>query len=289
MFKKIDMHAHTSLFTNTLPPSYGSGERLVSPEELLKMYDELGIERGVLQTIISPEANSTVITSECLKAVCDQYPNRFLWFCGVDPRGLRNRPDSDLSYLLNHYKAQGAKGVGEVTANLYIDDPLVDNLFAHCAAAKMPVTIHMHSRLGGSYGLVDDPGLPRMEAMLQKHPDLILIGHSVLFWLEIASNGREGKVQEGRLAQIMRRCPNLYCDISAGSGCRAMTRDADYTVAFLTEFQDRVLYGCDITSTSADHPYILRDFLEELHAAGRLTDEVYYKILRGNAEKLLGL
>ncbi len=289
MLKKIDIHAHATPFPSIFPSSLRTGERMIGPEELLVMYDRLGIEMGVLQTLVAPEAMLSPITSESVKTIADRYPHRFCWFCGVDPRALGNKSDSDLSYLLNHYKAMGAKGVGELNANLYADDPLVDNLFFHCAACELPVTIHMHNRIGGSYGLVDEPGLPRIEKMLQKHPGLKLIGHSVYFWIEISSTGREGKVTEGRLAELLRKYGNLYCDLSADSGSRAMMRDPEYAAAFLTEFQDRVMYGCDISSTSAQHPFVFGEFLDGLLESGTISAEVYRKICRENAEKLLGL
>lgn len=286
---KIDIHAHATAFPYTVPPSQRTGKSTISPEELLPMYDRLGIEVGVLQTLVSPEAMLSPITSESVKWIADQYPDRFRWFCGVDPRAMSNICSSDLSWLLKHYKALGAKGLGELNANMYADDPMIDNLFSHCEACDMPVMIHMGRKIGGCYGLVDEPGLPRLEKMLQKHPGMKLIGHSIPFWNEISITGTEGKVTEGRLAELMRRYENLCCDLSAGSGSHAMMRDPDYAVAFLTEFQDRIFYGCDIVSDSDEHPFAFRDFLDGMYEDGCIPPTVYRKICRENAEKLLGM
>ncbi len=143
------MHAHAEGYPGLTPPHWRMGERTISPEAML-----------------SP------VTSECVKTVFDRYLNRFLWFCGVDPRAVRNLPDSDLS---------------------------------------------------------------------------------------------------------------------AGSGCNAITRDPDYAAAFLTEFQDRIFYACDITTPTAQHPYRLAVFLDELLQNGQITKAVYQKICRGNAEKILSI
>ena len=84
-------------------------------------------------------------------------------------------------YLINHYKRLGAKGVGEITANMPVDDPLLENLFYHCEACDMPVTIHLApmNMKYGTYGIMDDLGLPRLEKILEKYPNAIaLCGHA---------------------------------------------------------------------------------------------------------------
>ena len=106
----------------------------------------------------------------------EKYPERFFWFCNIDPRSSGNRPDANFTPLLEYYKSLGAKGVGELTPQLYFDDPLMDNLLYHCAACDMPVTIHIAPHFGNCYGIVDDLGLPRLEKMLQKHKNLKIIG-----------------------------------------------------------------------------------------------------------------
>ena len=280
---KIDMHVHVTAFPELYPQPRQGGHRMESPEELLKIYDSLDIEMGVLQTLVSPEAVAYPITSEACKLIADKYPDRFAWFCGVDPRALRNTDNSNLSYLLQHYKALGAKGVGELTANLYADSPMIDNLFSHCEACDMPVTIHMISRFTNGYGLVDEPGLPRLEKMLQKHPALKLIGHSVPFWDEISNIGAGGR----RLETLMRNYENLRCDLSANSGSSAMMRDPVYAAEFLTEFQDRVYYGTDFVTGFETHPFTFREFLDALCEEGKISQTVYRKVCRENAFLLL--
>ncbi|MBR4663886.1 MAG: amidohydrolase, partial [Lentisphaeria bacterium] len=70
---------------------------------------------------------------------------------------------------------------------------------------------------------------------------------------------------------------NLYCDISAGSGCKALQRDLDFTRRFLTEFQDRIVYARD---------YFDNQHQELLNSLG-LPDEILSKIYAGNAEQLV--
>ena len=293
--KKIDIHAHVTAFPQFAPTFADSPYRMVSPEELLDFYDRLGIEKGVLLPGISPECRVDFRTNEAIKWVTEQYPDRFTWFCSIDPRACENSADSNLAYLIEHYKKLGAKGVGELTANLYADDPKMDNLFGQCAAMKMPVTIHIAPRFG-YYGIVDDLGLPRLERMLKKHPDLVILGHSQPFWSEIGICDAEvrnrypkGRVEEGRLPWLLREYGNLYCDLSANSGANALMRDREYAASFIEEFADRIYYGCDICMTCNTHPFSFGEFLEDMRQTGEISEENYRKIVRENAIKLLGL
>ena len=294
--KKIDIHAHATGFPQYAPAHPGSGYRMVCAEEIIEFYDQLNIEKGVLLPIISPEAQWLQIGVEETKVVADSHPDRFVWFCNVDPRAAQNSPAADLSYLLEHYKKLGARGVGELTSNLYADDPKMDNLFTHCEKQGMPVTIHISPAPSGYYGIVDDLGLPRLEKMLKKHPDLVILGHSQPFWAEMSElteaerNGYPtGKVKEGRLPKLLREYGNLHCDLSAGSGANALMRDREYAAKFIEEFADRLYYGCDICAVTCDHQYEFNDFLDDMRATGEISEENYRKIVRENAVRLLGL
>lgn len=294
--KKIDIHAHATPFPEFAPPIQ-TGEPLISAEELIARYDELGIEKGILLPLTSSEYHYEQVTSLDAKYVADKHPERFLWFCGIDPRTCGNNPKADISKLLMHYKNIGAKGVGELTAQLYTDDPLMDNLFYHCAECDMPVTIHIAPKFGDCYGIVDELGLPRLEKMLKKHKKLKIFGHSLLFWSEISADVTEetrnrypkGKVKDGRLAYLMREYENLYCDLSATSGANAMMRDPEYAARFIEEFSDRIMYGCDICTATQTFSRKFNEFLDGMYDDGMISAENYYKLVRGNAKRVLSL
>lgn len=294
--KKIDVHAHVSPFPGMAPP-LKSGEPMLTCEQQLWFYDNLNIEKGVLLPLVSSEFHYEPMTSLDCKYVADQNPDRFLWFCGIDPRSAGNSPTADLSKLIMHYKNLGAKGVGELTAQLYADDPLMDNLFYHCAECDMPVTIHLSARFGNDYGIVDEIGLPRLEKMLKKHKKLKIFGHSANFWSHISgtispldwSGYPTGKVTEGTIARFLREYENLYCDLSATSGSNALMRDPEYAAKFIEEFSDRLMFGCDICATSQRFSFRFCEFLDKLYDDGMISADSYYKLVRGNAERLLGL
>ena len=77
--KKIDIHAHATMFPEYYPPSKESrpDSVFISAEQLIGFYDRLGIEKGILLPITSPEAQMSPMTSENCKYLADQYPDRF--------------------------------------------------------------------------------------------------------------------------------------------------------------------------------------------------------------------
>lgn len=297
--KKIDIHSHATTWTSAVQPPYYSSPGVYLPTggDLVKMLDEADIEKAILLPLCSCEGRQLLIISEDAHNVAQGFKDRLYWFCGLDPRMIYNYEKSDLSFLINHYKKLGAKGMGELTANLYTDEPLMDNLFFHCQQCDMPVTIHISPAPGVSYGIADELGLPRLEKMLKKYPKLKILGHSQAFWAEISADLTEekrntyptGKIKEGRLFNLLRDYENLYCDLSAVSGLNAMTRDKENAVKFLTEFQDKVMFGTDICSPVNKHHIDLSKFYDGLYAEGLITFSVYKKICRENAVRVLQL
>ena len=293
--KKIDVHIHTSMWKGA---QINSHVVLASPEYLRKVYDELGIEKGIVLPLVSPEFRFCVQSNEEMEYLGNKYSDTFFWACCVDPRMGKNNSESDLTYILNYYKERGAVGVGEVTANLDMDDPLVDNFFYHAEKCGMPVTIHVSHKKYDNYGLIDDVGLPKLERALKKFPNLKILGHAQAFWCEIDDNVTEqsredyvkGPANGGAILRLMRKYPNLYCDISAGSGCNAMTRDPEFTYKFIEEFGDRLLFGTDICAEGQTAVLSkLSKWLDESYEAGRISKENYVNICRGNAIRIFNL
>jgi len=257
----------------------------------------VGIEKAVLLPAASPECCHVPQSLETFLETLSAY-DRLIPFCNCDPRFLKNSPDAPLAEFLTFYKEKGCKGVGEVTANLYFDDPLVENLLGACQQVGLPLTFHIGPQIGGCYGLVDDPGLPRLEKALEKFPDLVFLGHSQPFWAEIGvledPDDRKGyptgPVKEGRVVELMRKYPNLHGDLSANSGHNAVSRDEEFGVRFLEEFQDRLYFGTDMTSPGGGASQApLAGYLLRLREEKKISEEVFQKVARGNAVSLLGL
>ena len=288
----IDIHVHTIDFRTYDDQPMTPAE----PEDLVRLLDRDGVDMAVVLPIVSPEtARMELSCNRRVLEACRQFPDRLIPFCGMDPRQHSNRTDADFSWTLQKYKELGCKGVGEVTANLWFDDPRVRNLLGYCQEAQLPFLFHLAYKIGDCYGLADDLHMPRLEAMLQEFPDLIFIGHSQTFWAEMSADLAEedrngyptGPVVEGGAVQrLMREYPNLYGDLSAGSGDNAIRRDLEFGYRFLEEFQDRLLYGTDICSVEQELPQV--SFYKE-EVVGHISEETRQKILYRNAARILNL
>jgi len=300
LVKKIDIHVHTDMWGgNELPRQ--NGDRFATPEELRAFFDKAGIEKGVLLPSVSPEALFAFQSNERTAEIVAKYPDTFVWFMGLDPRMGYNDPNCDFSRIIEHYKKLGARGIAELTVNLPVDCELLDNLFFHAAKCDMPVTIHLapDDEPLRNYGIMDSLGLPRLERMLKKHPKLKILGHSMMFWSHISGDiTREhmngfpgGRVTEGgATVRLMREYEFLYGDMSAGSGANAVMRDPEFGCRFIEEFQDKLYFGTDICSPKqVSHRLRLPMWLDEMVAAGKISEQAYRKVCRENAVKLLGL
>lgn len=294
--KKIDIHTHVLAFPEFCPPRPDGG-KILSAEQQIEVHRKLNVDKAVLLPSGGMEGQWHLLSTENCMYVAAHHQEHFVWFCNVDPRAGNFNAKTDLGYLLNYYKEKGAKGLGELMATIPADDPMMDNLFGFCEELELPVLIHIAPQLGDTYGIIDELGLPRIERMLKKHPDMKLIGHSAAFWGEISEGLTQemrndyptGKVTEGRLPKLLREYGNLYCDLSAGSGSNAMMRDPEYAAKFLTEFSDRVCYGTDVCAAHQTFQYVFDDFLTNLVDTNMISRETYEKIIRKNAEKLLKL
>ena len=81
----IDIHVHAYIWPG--PGSFSSAE------QVLRRYDSLRIERGVILPIVNPEVYLPQSNEEVLTIV-ERYPDRFVPFCNIDPRAMTNSPQA---------------------------------------------------------------------------------------------------------------------------------------------------------------------------------------------------
>lgn len=122
-------------------------------------------------------------------------------------------------------------------------------------------------------------------SVLDQYPSIIFIGHGPLFWKHIAAEKKKnpsmqaGEIeQEGLVSHFLRNYPNLYADISAPSGYYALDRDHAFAGKFLTEFDNKLLFGTD--------NYFLGH--EKLLDSLNLSAKSMEKIMGSNSQKVLG-
>ena len=186
----VDVHVHCSKLRHPKVSRVG-GSQYPTPERLIAMMDDNGIDVAVFMCGVSPEWRYTAVIPEEALEICAMYPERLVPFCNLDPRYMGNSADSDFSPLLEAYIELGCKGVGEYIPNLPVDDPLNMNLFAQVQEAGLPLTFHLAPKVGGYYGMADELGLPRLEKVLRAFPKLTFLAHSQVFWAEISADVTE--------------------------------------------------------------------------------------------------
>jgi len=288
----IDIHTHVIPRRGFLRPD---GETVATAAELVQIMDRCGIDQMVALPLTSPEAIHFVQSNEEVFEACDQFPGRFIKFCSVDPRHENNNPEHDFARILEYYKGLGAKGLGELVANLWWDDPRVHQLLLGCQEVGFPVIFHVAVREFRIYGLISEPGLGGLERALAKFPRLQLVGHSQAFWSEVGpvSEAERGVYPKGKVLpggavpRLLRRYSNLWCDLSAGSGYNAVSRDPDWGYRFIEEFQDRLCFGLDICAPTNETPLV--GFMRDAVAGGKISRATHEKIMGGNAARLLKL
>ncbi len=294
----IDMHMHIAMDSDLgwTPSTVGPP----SPEQYIEAYDKAGIDKGVMLPLVIPECNMLTQSNEDILMIYQKYPDRFIPFCNIDPRLYRNRATNDFGFIIEHYKEMGCRGIGEMTANLYWDDPRVMNLLKCAEKADIPCTFHVAHREGNIYGLIDDFQLPRFEKACQAFPNLTFFAHSQSWWAYMSGDVTEeqwggypaGPVTPGgRVPELMRKYRNIVGDMSAGSGFNAISRDPEFGFAFMEEFQDQLVFATDICRPENfdNMLWSLKNYLEKALEDGNISRGVYEKITHTNAERLLKL
>lgn len=293
----IDVHAH--VFANPRVRYAPGATTFMSASDQIAVMDKFGIDKAIILPMSNPEILPEYQSINEVLEICDRYPGRFIPFCNIDPRVMGAMLDITADYfefILNEYKRVGCKGIGEVSAKIWWDDPRLLNLLEACQRVGFPVTFHTSSPDSRDYGLMDEIGLPRLEKVLQKFPDLKFFGHSQGFWAEISSDVTTDQKagyptgtikQGGAVVRLMRKYPNLYGDISAGSGINALMRDPEFAYDFIAEFQDRILFGLDYCSVNNERKHI--QWLNQARDENKINQQAYDKIMYKNITGILNL
>jgi predicted TIM-barrel fold metal-dependent hydrolase len=216
----------------------------------------------------------------------ERFPEKFVLGYAPDPR----RPEA-IDSLQAAIEIYGVRTYGELKLRITYDNPDALRMFRFCGEKGLPVTVHIdyefstgqkYPRPNWWYG----GGIEAFERALKACPRTNFIGHAPGFWSHISGDDLYDKepypkgpvLTGGAVVRMLRQYPNLYADLSAGSALNALQRDRSFAVEFLTEFQDRLLYGRDLFDNRH------QDFLNSLGLPAAVMEKIY----SGNALKLVG-
>jgi predicted TIM-barrel fold metal-dependent hydrolase len=295
----IDIHAHAYRRPTPFVTKFPTAEKVI------ERYDQLGIEKGILLPVVSPEIYLPQSNEDILE-MCEKYPDRLYAFCNIDPRALTNSENAPLDRLLRYYKDKGCLGIGEIMPNMPFMHPKVQNLFKHAQEIGLPVTFDGSDQLSGDFGLYDDPGMPQLEHTLQRFPKLDIFGHGLAFWTELGRLETPGQrkttfrpdgtqagfipphgpiKEEGVVPKLLRRYSNLYGELS--DAAPSLACDPEYGAGFLEEFQDKLFFGTDYCCIG--QPFTTMEILLDWHSSKKISQEVFDKITHKNAIKFFNL
>lgn len=265
--------------------------------EMMAHQDAMGIGRTILLPAGSPvdRASTHFGKSNGLAAraggnlachdIAKRYPDRYL-FGACEVPDLPGAADEIEKYL-----KLGAVVIGELKFEVPCDGPEMQRIYRLAEAYEVPVLMHWEHM---KYNL----GFERFHTMLEKYPRVNFIGHAVTWWANVDRNHLEqsvmyprGPVTPGGLTdRLLRDYPNLYGDLSAGSGLNSILRDIEQARAFLERHQDKLLYGSDCADLHGDAArgctgaQTLQK-VRELSGSRRMLKKILYR----NAEKLFRL
>ncbi len=267
----IDIHQHTNY-------SGRSDDALVAHQRKL----------GITRTILLPAGSKYGLAADAggndtVVALAKRHPGEFVYFANELPDIPEARP------VLERFLKTGAIGIGEQKFPVDCDSPHMHLIAQIAQKFRVPVLMHFQH---GAYNF----GIERFHKMLEKYPRVNFIGHAQTWWSNISKDADQtvmypkGKVIRGGItSRLLADYPNMYGDLSAGSGFNALDRDPEHAREFLIRFQNKLLFGSDCNDSLGETEKCIG--WKQLAQLRRLVPEapVLGRILAGNAKSLFAL
>ena len=186
------------------------------------------------------------------------------------------------------YLKLGGLLIAEQKFGVECDSPQMQNVYAVAQEHRVPVLMHWQYRM---YNY----GFERFYRMLEKYPRVNFLGHAQTWWAHVDKNYVDdektlyptGPITPGGLTdRYLGDYPNMFGDLSAGSGLNALTRDEGFTRDFLVRHQDKLVFGSDCSDHEGSGEKCQGS--QTIAAVRRLAGSraVERKLLYGNAKKL---
>jgi predicted TIM-barrel fold metal-dependent hydrolase len=161
--------------------------------------------------------------------------------------GANEVPDiPEATREIRHWLRRGAVVIGEQKFGVECDSPEMRRVYELAANFQVPVLMHWQFKM---YNY----GFERFHKILESYPRTTFIGHAQTWWANIDRNHADqavlypkGKVTPGGLTdRYLSDYPNMFGDLSAGSGLNAFTRDEDHAREFIARHQEKLMFGSD--------------------------------------------
>lgn len=278
--KIIDIHQHVHYVGRT-------NEQLIAHQQAM----------GVSKTILQPSGSPANLASthfgagnglqaeawgnETCYELAQKYPEKFLFGANEVPDLPNAVPE------IEKYLKKGGVDIGESKFGVECDSPEMQKLYAIAQEYDVPILMHWEYK---RYNY----GFDRFYKMVEKYPRVNFIGHSMVWWASIGKNDTDPTIRYpktkvvpgGYTDKLLSDYPNMYGDLSAGSGLNALTRDEDHARGFLARHQDKLLFGSDCTDTFGTVPKCIgANTIAEIRKLCP-DKKVRRKIFSKNAEKL---
>jgi predicted TIM-barrel fold metal-dependent hydrolase len=235
-----------------------------------------------------PDGTNIGVPLSDLLLATSRYPGRFvLGYCPHPAIG-----DAPAMFE-SAYHMHRVRVCGEWKFRLPFDDPRCIALFRKAGELKCPVVLHLDvpflpdQKTGKPVAQAQWFGgdVDNLERALQLCPQTNFIGHAPGFWRFISGDAetnpeayaRGSVTAGGKVPRMLEKYPNLYADLSAGSGLNALRRDPKHGREFVLKFADRLLFARDYYGGE------LNDFLRTLDMPKDVAEKIYFR----NAEKLV--
>lgn len=226
----VDCHLHIKHYERSL-------------EDTIRHMDATGTQKAFILPLETGEGGLVLRTETVLHAF-HEYRDRIIPFCQTDVR----QPDA--LERIKAYHLLGCRGIGEQKEHLPFNDKRVEAVIALCDELNWPITVHFQDNSRGyNQGIAE-----YLEPYLKRYRRVRIIGHAQSFWAHISADVPDpestlypkGPVKPGGLLdRLMSDYPNLYADMSAGSGYGALTRDEEFTAGFFERHPRQILFGSD--------------------------------------------
>lgn len=278
-----DIHQHTNFHAR-------------SNEDLLHHQKAMGVTHTILLPAGSAIARPSTYAgranglaarvggNETVLAMAREHPGEY--FFGANE--ITDLEDARAS--VEKYLKLGAKVIGEQKFGVECDSPQSFELYALAQDYGVPVLLHFQH---GAYNL----GFERFGKVLEKFPRVNFIGHAQTWWANIDAAHPDqkilypkGPVKPGGLTdRYLRDYPNMFGDLSAGSGLNALTRDEEHTRGFFERHQDKLMFGSDCQDAEGSGEKC--SGAQTMAVVRRLAGSkaVERKLLFGNAQRLFRL